>query len=109
MSEVDDLSRSFLVHGGLVHFQKVGLWPAFGDLVARAERTRGFGDWWGHVLVAEGRCDAMVEPTVAYHDVAAIRVLVEEAGGVFFTRGDVPLGSGFREATVARSRTRWGP
>lgn len=101
VSEVNDLSRSFLVHGGLVHFQKNGLWPAFGELVARAERTRGFGDWWGHVLVAEGRCDAMIEPTVAYHDVAAIRVLVEEAGGTFLTRGNVPLGTDFREATIS--------
>jgi len=101
VSEVNDLSRAFLVHGGLVHFQKEGLWPAFGELVARAERTRGFGDWWGHVLVAEGRCDAMIEPTVAYHDVAAIRVLVEEAGGVFLTRGNAPLGTGFRAATIS--------
>ncbi|HYU33436.1 MAG TPA: inositol monophosphatase family protein [Thermoanaerobaculia bacterium] len=101
VSEVDDLSRAFLVHGGLVHFQKMGLWPAFGELVARAERTRGFGDWWGHVLVAEGRCDAMVEPAVAFHDVAAIRILIEEAGGVFRTRGDVPLGAGFHDATFS--------
>ena len=101
VSEVNDLSRAFLVHGGLVHFQKVGLWPAFGELISRAERTRGFGDWWGHVLVAEGRCDAMVEPTVAYHDVAAIRVLIEEAGGVFRTRGGVPLGTDFRTGTIS--------
>lgn len=101
VSEVNDLSRAFLVHGGLIHFQKAGLWPAFGELVARAERTRGFGDWWGHVLVAEGRCDAMIEPTVAYHDVAAVRVLVEEAGGVFLTRGGVPLGTDFRAATIS--------
>lgn len=101
VSEVNDLSRAFLVHGGLVHFQKVGLWPAFGELVSRAERTRGFGDWWGHVLVAEGRCDAMVEPTVAFHDVAAIRVLIEEAGGVFLTRGGVPLGTDFRAGTIS--------
>jgi histidinol-phosphatase len=100
VSQVGDLSRSFVVHGGLVHFQKRGLWPVFGDLVSRVERTRGFGDWWGHVLVAEGRCDAMVEAIVAYHDIAAVRVLVEEAGGAFHTRGDVPLGTGFGEAVL---------
>jgi histidinol-phosphatase len=109
VSEVNDLSRAFLVHGGLLHFQKVGLWPAFGALVARAERTRGFGDWWGHVLVAEGRCDAMVEPTVAYHDVAAVRVLVEEAGGAFFTRGGVPLGTDFRTGVVSSNTALAGP
>ena len=104
VSEVDDLSRSFIVHGGLVHFQKHGLWPAFGDLVSRVERTRGFGDWWGHVLVAEGRCDAMVEAVVAYHDVAAVRVLVEEAGGAFLTRGNVPLGAGFGTSVITSNR-----
>lgn len=105
VSEVDDLSRSFIVHGGLVHFQKHGLWPVFGDLVSRVERTRGFGDWWGHVLVAEGRCDAMVEAVVAYHDIAAVRVLVEEAGGAFHTRGGVPLGAGFGEAVLTSNRS----
>jgi histidinol-phosphatase len=104
VSEVDDLSRSFVVHGGLVHFQKHGLWPALGDLVSRVERTRGFGDWWGHVLVAEGRCDAMVEAVVAYHDVAAVRVLVEEAGGTFLTRGDTPLGPGFGAGVLTSNR-----
>lgn len=108
VSEEEDLSRSFLVHGGLAHFQTNGLWPAFGELVARAGRTRGFGDWWGHVLVAEGRCDAMVEPVVAYHDMAAIQVLVEEAGGVFQTRGGMPLGTGFRAGTLSSNRALAG-
>ena len=104
VSETADLGRAFVVHGGLVWFQRNGLWPAFGELVARAGRTRGFGDWWGHILVAEGRCDAMVEGTVAYHDVAAIKVLVEEAGGIFLTRNGAPLGTGFREATLSSNR-----
>ncbi len=101
--EEGDLSRAFLSHGGLAHFQAAGLWPALGELAARAGRTRGFGDWWGHMLVAEGRCDAMIDPVVAYHDVAAVRVIVEEAGGVFRTRGAVPLGADFRDAAVSVS------
>lgn len=104
VSETADLGRAFVVHGGLVWFQRNGLWPAFGELVARAGRTRGFGDWWGHILVAEGRCDAMVEGTVAYHDVAAIKVLIEEAGGTFLTRNGAPLGTGFKEATLSANR-----
>jgi histidinol-phosphatase len=88
----------------LVHFQRSGLWPAFGDLVARAGRTRGFGDWWGHMLVAEGRCDAMLEGVVAYHDVAAIRPILEEAGGVLLTRDGEPLGAGFHGPTLSSNR-----
>jgi histidinol-phosphatase len=102
------LGEAFVQHGGLVHFQRTGLWPAFGELVARAGRTRGFGDWWGHMLVAEGRSDAMVEGTVAYHDVAAIRPILEEAGGVFLTRGGAPLGAGFHGPTLSSNRNLAG-
>jgi histidinol-phosphatase len=98
------LEDAFVQHGGLVYFQRQGLWPAFGEIVARAGRTRGFGDWWGHVLVAEGRCDAMLEGTVSYHDVAAIRPILEEAGGVFLTRTSEPLDRGFHGPTVSSNR-----
>jgi histidinol-phosphatase len=90
------LERAFVTHGGLRHLMAAGLWQPFSRLVESAGRTRGFGDWWGHVLVAEGRCDAMVEAGVALHDVAAVKVIVEEAGGVFLTRGEAPLVAGFR-------------
>ncbi|MEM9292798.1 MAG: inositol monophosphatase family protein [Acidobacteriota bacterium] len=80
-SSTSRVSDAFVTHGGLKHIHGAGFWPGFTELVQRARRSRGFGDWWGHVLVAEGRCDAMVEGAVAFHDVAAVEVLVEEAGG----------------------------
>jgi histidinol-phosphatase len=92
---------AFIGHGGLLHFQQRGLWTAFSDLVGAVARTRGFGDWWGHILVAEGRCDAMVEPRVLLHDVAAIKPIIEEAGGVFLTRGGAPLVADFDTATLS--------
>jgi len=104
VSETSTLEDAFVQHGGLVYFQRTGLWPAFSKLVARAGRTRGFGDWWGHMLVAEGRCDAMLEGTVAYHDVAAIRPILEEAGGVFRTRRGEPLGAGFHGPVLSSNR-----
>lgn len=52
------------------------------DLLARARRQRGFGDFWGHVLVAQGSMDAMIEyAPLAPWDVAAPKLVVEEAGG----------------------------
>ena len=52
------------------------------NLTARARRQRGFGDFWGHVLVAQGSMDAMVEfAALAPWDVAAPKIIVEEAGG----------------------------
>lgn len=104
VSKTATLEDAFVQHGGLVHFQRQGLWPAFTDLVARAGRTRGFGDWWGHMLVAEGRCDAMLEGTVSYHDVAAIRPILDEAGGVLLTRKGEPLGRGFHGPAVSSNR-----
>jgi len=101
VSDVSQVEKAFVGHGGLKIFQRRGLWPALSDLVARTGRTRGFGDWWGHILVAEGRCDAMVEGEVLLHDVAALKPIIEEAGGVFYTRHDAPLVSDFREATLS--------
>jgi histidinol-phosphatase len=49
----------------------------------RFGRARGFGDFWGHMLVAEGAVDVCFEPQVAIWDVAPIKVIVEEAGGRF--------------------------
>ena len=104
VSETSEIESAFVVHGGLNLFQRHGLWPAFADLVARANRTRGFGDWWGHILVAEGRCDAMVEGEVALHDVAALKPILEEAGGVFRTRNGEPLVSGWKDAALSSNR-----
>src|SRR3954465_6538345 len=104
VSHVSEVEKAFVAHGGLRIFQRRGLWPALSDLVARTARTRGFGDWWGHILVAEGCCDAMVEGEVLLHDVAALKPIIEEAGGVFLTRHDAPLVSDFREATLSANR-----
>lgn len=99
-----EIEKAFVVHGGLNLFQRHGYWPAFSELVARAYRTRGFGDWWGHILVAEGRCDAMIEARVALHDVAALKPILEEAGGVLRTRGDAPLVTGWTGAAFSATR-----
>jgi histidinol-phosphatase len=52
-------------------------------VVRQAARDRGFGDFWQHVLVAEGALDAALEPVCSLWDVAALQVIVEEAGGKF--------------------------
>jgi histidinol-phosphatase len=103
-SEVGRLEDAFVTHGGLKRLAQAGLWPQVTAVVERAARTRGFGDWWGHMLVAEGRCEAMFEAAVALYDVAAPKLIVEEAGGAFFTRGDTPLDSRFHEAVLAVNR-----
>jgi histidinol-phosphatase len=56
---------------------------AFESLARRAWASRGFSDFWQHMLVAEGSVDAAFEAVVALWDVAAVQVIVEEAGGRF--------------------------
>lgn len=53
-------------------------------LARRAWHARGLGDFWAHMLVAEGAVDGAVDnPGVSEWDLAAVQVIVEEAGGRF--------------------------
>ena len=70
--------------------ESFSVWETFSDkgeqfkaLVRRCWRSRGFGDFWQHMLVAEGAADIAVEPVVSVWDLAAVQVIVEEAGGRF--------------------------
>ena len=75
-------------------------WPddgaAFRDLAGRCWRTRAYGDFWSHVLVAEGAVDLAVEPDLSVWDVAALVPVVTEAGGrvTGWTGGGVLDGGG---------------
>ena len=50
-------------------------------VLGECTRSRGFGDFWGHTLVARGAGEAMIEPELNIWDYAAFQVVVEEAGG----------------------------
>jgi histidinol-phosphatase len=53
------------------------------DLTTKVKRDRGFGDFWSHMLVAEGACEAGLDPVVSIWDIAPLQVIVNEAGGKF--------------------------
>ena len=55
----------------------------FKKMLANAWRTRGLGDFWSHMLVAEGAVDVAIEPSLAVWDLAALDIIVREAGGAF--------------------------
>jgi histidinol-phosphatase len=55
----------------------------FQKMLAGAWRTRGIGDFWSHMLVAEGAVDVAIEPSLALWDMAALDIIVREAGGTF--------------------------
>jgi histidinol-phosphatase len=83
VSDIADLSKSIVFYSSLAWFIKAGRRDQFLELARRADRLRGFGDFYGHVLVAQGSGEIMAEHGVNAWDVAAILPLVEEAGGRF--------------------------
>ena len=64
------------------------------SLARRCWRTRGFGDFWGYMLVAEGVAEIGCEAVVSLWDLAAPQVIVEEAGGTFTDLAGVPTADG---------------
>jgi len=81
VSDVADLSDAMVVSSGLKHWCDGPRREPFRELVRAARRARAFGDFWGHMLVARGAAEAMLEPTLRVWDYAAVQVIVEEAGG----------------------------
>jgi histidinol-phosphatase len=83
VSDEVDLKRALVFYSGLNWFIQAGAHEAFLELVRRADRLRGFGDFYGFMLVAQGSGELMVEHGVHAWDVAAIIPIVAEAGGRF--------------------------
>ena len=87
VSMVADVADAQMSYDSVPGFEACGMGERFLALARRSWRTRGLGDFWSHVLVAEGAVDIAVEPEVSVWDVAAIQVIVEEAGGRFTDLG----------------------
>ena len=81
VSQIGTLSDAFLAYSGAGSWHQAGRGEAFDTLSRSVWRTRGFGDFWSHMLVAEGAVDVSAEPVVNLWDLAALQVVVEEAGG----------------------------
>ncbi len=94
VSRADRLERSFVVFAGMEDWLSGPYAPGVHDLVRRARRNRGFGDAWGHCLVARGSADVMIELELATWDFAALEVIVEEAGGRISRFDGSPLAHG---------------
>ncbi|MDP3712419.1 MAG: histidinol-phosphatase [Mycobacteriales bacterium] len=83
VSGVARLEDASLSYSSLTGWDAQGRLPGLLDLSARCWRTRAYGDFWSHCLVAEGAVDASCEPEVNLWDLAALQPIVEEAGGRF--------------------------
>ena len=83
VSAIDAVDDAFLSFGNLKTMAGDERWLRLAHLVRHAPRTRGYGDFYHYHLLARGACDAVVESDVNILDVAALAVIVREAGGVF--------------------------
>ena len=80
VSGVATLADAQLVYSSVTDIEPSA--PGFQGLLRQAWRDRGFGDFWGYALVAEGAAEAMIEVGMHAWDLAAPLVLIEEAGGL---------------------------
>jgi histidinol-phosphatase len=81
VSHVTAIADAQLLYGSGHDIEVSGQAPGFAALRGSVWRERGFGDFWGYALVADGAAEAMVEVDLAPWDAAAPTVIVEEAGG----------------------------
>ena len=85
VSAVSRLDEAALFYGSRTEDGRSGVMPGLDATLAAAWRERGFGDFWGYMLVAEGAGEAMLETGAHPWDWAAPQIIVEEAGGRFTT------------------------
>ncbi len=82
-SGVTRIEDAVVAYTSAPSFFERGVGDSFVELAKRSWTARGVGDFWQHVLVAEGAVDLAVELEVSIWDLAAVQVIVEEAGGRF--------------------------
>ena len=81
VSRVTALADAQVLYGSTNDLEASGRAPGFRALLRDVWRERGFGDFWGYALLAEGAAEAMIEVGLNSWDAAAPFVLIEEAGG----------------------------
>jgi histidinol-phosphatase len=94
VSGVRELGDAQLCLGGLDGWREVGRLDGLLELSARCWRTRGYGDFWQYMLLAEGAVEIALDPEVSLWDLAAPLVVVREAGGRFTDMGGVVTAGG---------------
>src|SRR6185437_15294639 len=92
VSGIAELGGSILSSGNLKTLARSAAWPRFGELITRVSRIRGYGDFLHYHLLARGALEAVIESDVSILDIAALVVIVREAGGKFTDLRGAPVG-----------------
>ena len=82
-SGVGDINAASISTGNIQSLAAGNGWQALGRILAQANRTRGYGDYYHYHRLAAGQLDAVIESDVNILDIAALYVIVTEAGGMF--------------------------
>jgi histidinol-phosphatase len=83
VSAIEHLRDAHISVASLDSWLARGRFNQLGEIASRVWSSTGYGDFWCHLLVAEGAADAAIEPAGAIWDFAPLKVIVEEAGGRF--------------------------
>ena len=82
-SHVSQLADASLSYAEVSEWVSTGRGQGFVDLMRESWRSRAYGDFWSYMLVAEGSVDIACEPELQLYDMAALDIIVREAGGRF--------------------------
>lgn len=101
VSSIGSLGEAAVSTGNLKSLAGGDGWRAMGEIVAACDRIRGYGDFYQYHLLAAGKVEAVIESDVDILDVAAVSVIVREAGGVFTDLNGRPPGLKTRSVLAA--------
>ncbi len=101
VSGIEDADRAAVSTGNLRSLAESDGWGALGSILARADRTRGYGDFYHYHLLAAGKIEAVIESDVNILDIAALSLIVAEAGGRFTDLNGQPPGLDTRSVLAA--------
>ncbi len=83
ISQVSTINQASISTGNIQSLAADKRWTALGRILAQTNRTRGYGDYYHYHRLAAGQLDAVIESDVNILDIAALYVIVTEAGGLF--------------------------
>jgi len=103
VSDTSDPDRAAVSTGNLKSLAVSEGWNKLGEIVARADRIRGYGDFYHYHLLASGKIEAVIESDVNILDIAALSLIVVEAGGAFTDLNGKAIGLETRSVLAANA------
>jgi histidinol-phosphatase len=91
VSKVASLDEAFISVGNMKSLATGPQWKRYGEMIARASRIRGYGDFLHYHLLASGKIDVVIETDINILDIAACVAIVHEAGGRFTQLDGKPI------------------